>query len=84
LFVYVSCMATKTISIDLEAYEALRRRKRGNQSFSEVIKEHFLRRTTAADLLEAVRGLRLDSSTLDAVEEIIRERGEVPARAADL
>ena len=77
-------MATKTISIDLEAYEALRRRKRGNQSFSEVIKEHFLRRTTAADLLQAVRGLHLDSSTLDAVEVIIRERGESPARAADL
>jgi predicted CopG family antitoxin len=77
-------MATKTISIDLEAYEALRRRKRGNQSFSEVIKEHFLRRTTAADLLQAVRGLHLDSSTLDAAEVIIRERGESPARAADL
>jgi predicted CopG family antitoxin len=77
-------MATKTISIDLEAYEALRRRKRGNQSFSEVIKEHFLRRSTAADLLQAVRDIQVDPSTLDAVEEIIRERGEAPARAADL
>jgi predicted CopG family antitoxin len=84
LFVYVSCMATKTISIDLEAYEALRRRKRGNQSFSEVIKEHFLRRSTAADLLQAVRDIQVDPSTLDAVEEIIRERGAAPARAADL
>jgi predicted CopG family antitoxin len=77
-------MATKTISIDLEAYEALRRRKRGNQSFSEVIKEHFLRRSTAADLLQAVRDIQVDPSTLDAVEEIIRERGAAPARAADL
>jgi predicted CopG family antitoxin len=76
-------MGTKTISIDLEAYEALRRRRRGSQSFSEVIKEHFLRRATAADLLQAVRGLQLDPSTLDAVDRIIRERGEAPARATN-
>ncbi|OGV73417.1 MAG: hypothetical protein A3K19_10960 [Lentisphaerae bacterium RIFOXYB12_FULL_65_16] len=31
-------MATKTISIDLEAYERLRRARMGDESFSRVIK----------------------------------------------
>ena len=77
-------MATKTISIDLEAYEALRRRKRATQSFSDVIKEHFLKRTTGADLLRTVADLRVDNATLEAVEEIVRRRGDDPARAATL
>jgi hypothetical protein len=46
--------------IDIEAYEALARRKRKGESFSPVIKEHFRRRSMGRDLnarLPAVRPL---------------------------
>jgi predicted CopG family antitoxin len=77
-------MAVKTITIDLEAYEALRRRKRKGQSFSEVIKEHFGRAATGRDLKETLRSLRLDASTLDALEELIAKRSAESATAAEL
>ena len=34
----VSCMATKTISLELDAYEKLRRAKRAGESFSGVVR----------------------------------------------
>ncbi|MDP2956103.1 MAG: antitoxin VapB family protein [Longimicrobiales bacterium] len=67
-------MAVKTITIDLDAYEALKRRKRQGQSFSDVIKEHFTRGTTAAALRRAVQGLDVDESTLAAVDALLRDR----------
>ena len=73
-------MAVKTITIDLEAYEALARRKRPGQSFSEVIKEHFSAGSTGRDLLQAVRRLTLSEETIDAVEAQIRARRRSHAR----
>lgn len=81
---YVFCMATKTISIDLEAYEALRRRKRRGESFSDVIKKHFARGVTGRELLAMLEHLRLDASTLDAVEERVAHRSDEPATAPEL
>ena len=77
-------MATKTISIDLEAYEALRRRKRRGESFSDVIKKHFTRGATGRELRSALARVTLDESTLDAADELVERRSAEPATAPDL
>lgn len=79
-----SCMATKTITLDLEAYDLLRRHKRGRQSFSEVVKEHFGPRTTVADFRRALEDVVLAEETLDIIEQQIELRQKDPARSVDL
>ena len=37
-FVHVSCMATKTITLEMDAYEKLRQAKRAGESFTEVVR----------------------------------------------
>lgn len=77
-------MAVKTITIDIEAYEALARHKRKGDSFSRVIKEHFGRRRTGRDLAALVGTLRLAEDTLAAAEKLARKRRRDRARAARL
>jgi len=77
-------MAVKTITIDLEAYEILSRRKRPGQSFSKVIKEQLGRGKTGADLRAALRQVRLSRETLDKVEAQLRQRRRNPARVTRL
>lgn len=71
-------MAVKTITIDLEAYELLAAAKRGNESFSRVIKRVLGPSSTARRLLEGLPDAMLESGTLDRVERL------VGARAASL
>jgi predicted CopG family antitoxin len=73
-------MAVKTITIDLDAYETLARRKRPGQSFSDVIKQHFSSGSTGRDLLEAVKRFPLNEDALTAVEAQIRARRRSRAR----
>ena len=74
-------MAVKTITIDLAAYEALSRRKRSGQSFSDVIKAHFPPAGTARDLLEAARRVRLSDKTIDQLEQAVAGRRRSRAKA---
>ena len=72
---YTKCMAVKTITIDMEAYEALASRKRPGESFSQVIKRTLSEeRYTARNLLEHMDSVLLSDAALDAVEEVIRDR----------
>lgn len=73
-------MAVKTITVDLEAYELLARRKRPGMSFSQVIKLHLGPERTARDLLATARSAPLSPTTLDAVDDLIRARKSSPAR----
>jgi len=82
--VHDKCMAVKTITVDLEAYELLFRRKRPGMSFSQVIKLHLGPRKTARDLLVTARAGPLSPKALDAVEDLIRARKSSPARAPRL
>lgn len=75
-------MAVKTITIDIESYALLARRKRPGQSFSQVIKEHFGRQPTVADFLAGVRASHLSEEVLRHVELQVKSRPRHPARAA--
>jgi predicted CopG family antitoxin len=77
-------MAVKTITIDMEAYGLLARRKRVGQSFSQVIKAHFGRQPTVANFLTALRATRLGEETLNAVERQVKGRRSSPARTVKL
>ena len=68
-------MAVKTITIDLEAYDALSRLKTKGQSFSQVIKTH-LDRKTGRTLLAALDSLEVPEEALDAVDREIQNRGD--------
>jgi hypothetical protein len=78
-------MTTKTISIDLEAYERLRRaRLAPDESFSRVIKRARWRNEpkTAAGLLRALQDAPLpDPAVLDSLDEAQRTDFPPPLRS---
>jgi predicted CopG family antitoxin len=77
-------MAVKTITIDLEAYDALARHKKPGQSFSQVIKTHFGPRKTVAAFRQALRATAVSDHTLKAVDDMVRLRKKSVARVPTL
>lgn len=77
-------MAVKTITIDMEAYDLLSRHKKEGQSFSQVIKAHFGPQPTVRRFIEIAKSVRLSEETLDAIDQIVKDRKLSPARAIKL
>lgn len=80
-------MATKTISLELDAYNKLKRAKREpRESFSAVVRRaHWEDITGAGQLLENLRELHrlhpgsfLDDEALDEIDERVLSRGRRP------
>ena len=80
-------MATKTISLELDAYEKLRRAKRGpRESFSSVVRRaRWVEMTGAGQLLQHLRELNrrhpegfLEDEALDRVEKRASSRRRRP------
>lgn len=74
----------KTITIDMQAYTLLSRRKGVGESFSDVIKASFRPQPTVREFRKTVSALRLGRDAVQAVERQIRRRREDPARAVKL
>ena len=68
-------MAVKTITIDMEAYEALARAKKPGQSFSQVIKAHFGPTKNVRAFRQALRDVdTLSARTLAGIDAVVKSR----------
>ena len=72
-------MATKTISIDLEAYDRLKAHKRENESFSQTIKRLVRPPIDLDEYFRRIEGNPMSKEAVEAVEEHIRFR-HVPSK----
>ena len=77
-------MAVKTITIDLNAYEILKRHKREGQSFSQVIKAHFAAPKTGRDLRASLERVVLADEAVETIDRLVAGRREDPARPIEL
>jgi predicted CopG family antitoxin len=69
-------MATKTITIDLEAYRRLKGAKQKNESFSQTIKRVVRPRLDFHDWMASIERDPLSQAAIDAVEQTVAQRRE--------
>jgi predicted CopG family antitoxin len=75
-------MATKTISIDLEAYERLRSVRQDKESFSQTIKRVVKPSFDYEAFRKRLRGVSLSDEAAAAIEEQIKNRRKPSNRRA--
>jgi len=67
-------MATKTITIDLEAYKRLKDVQKPNESFSETIKRVVRKPFDVKAWLKIVEQNQLSDSTIQGIERVVANR----------
>ena len=67
-------MATKTITIDLEAYDRLKAHKREGESFSQTIKRFFKQPLDCEAWVKEIEADPMSEEAMEAVEEQVRQR----------
>jgi len=76
----MDAMATKTITITLDAYKRLRAKKASNESFTDII----LKLTRRKNTLDYIRSLKPASELADNIEKAMRETRKAKLRKVDL
>ncbi|MDD5472600.1 MAG: antitoxin VapB family protein [Candidatus Methanoperedens sp.] len=69
-------MATKTITISLDAYERLRAKKTSNESFTDII----LKLTRKKNTLDYIRSLKPSTELGDNIEKAMRRTRKAKLR----
>jgi len=71
-------MATKTISLDLEAYNRLKKAKMKSESFSQAIKRLIKPPFDVEKWLKTVEENRLSDEAYEGIEQAIEHRSKYP------
>ena len=69
-------MATKTISITIDAYDRLKSVQKENESFSQVISRVIWQPKAFEQMLKQIEKNPLSESTVEAVEQVIAQRNK--------